>query len=112
MTVFGNAEKASLAHPRQWFTLLMVVPMTVILLNRLQIFSRVCRPNSAAQNNVLYDQFVSQFDGYVGAQLDLSVSLDDVAGSIGKLKKAKHQVMMVLWLSICYIVTLLSFMCY
>jgi len=69
--------------------LLTVVPMTVILLNHLQIFSRVCRPNSAAQNDVLCYQFVSQFDSYVGAQLNLSVSLDDVAISIGKLKKGK-----------------------
>ena len=45
-------------------------------------FSRVCRPNSTLQNDQLRDQFLAQFEKYVGAETDLSVSINAVASSI------------------------------
>ena len=52
-------------------------------------FSRVCRPKSILQNDQLRDQFLAQFEKYVGAETDLSVSINAVASSICRLKKGK-----------------------
>jgi len=52
-------------------------------------FSGVCRPNSILQNDQLRDQFLAQFDKYVGAETDLSVSINVVASSICRLKKGE-----------------------
>ena len=91
-TVFGSVGKVSLIHQNLLYMLLMVVLMILTLLKHLSTFSVgsvLCRPNSILQNDQIRDQFLAQFEKYVGAETDLSVSINAVANSICRLKKGK-----------------------